>query len=275
MAKIINLYPPDPHKNKKDWTKIGAFATIIGVIVAIIIGYFSINNSPKENEIIITNLTKTIPAQSTSHINEIYPDILVDFFPVPDPLPIKRIIQSFGEPDKIDTLDIELPDFKLDLDLFIDSIIRLNYKFQNGEISFFHEIEDNFLTAVYLTIKENVLVNIPHIWVHGYYYSDEDKNIILGKSKFKEIISLEHLKSLELIQASGGTIDQLYCEAGYECYITGPYETSPITFKFIKENYYYREDNTNQKEYNESYLELLEVIPMTIRISLSILDRFE
>ena len=111
-------------------------------------------------------------------VTDLYPEILLDYQGVS----IKKILQDFGEASS------EFDDLEgfLGLSFVSDNFKVYNYEFKKGAISFYVEKNGLHATVVDIHIKAGIKILVPGIHENGPNYP----GIILGKSKFKDLISI-------------------------------------------------------------------------------------
>lgn len=141
-------------------------------------------NSTGDVTVNITDNTKEIlVAKSRFKIEKLYPKILIDYKGVS----IKKIKQDFGEPDN----EFEFLEGNIGPGFVSDNYKGYFYGFENGSINFYVRKGGKSATVAEVFIIKNTEILVPHLVDKGPNYPD----IILGKSKFKDLFSIEKPKN--------------------------------------------------------------------------------
>lgn len=186
-------------------------------------------------------------------VSELYPDILKDYFP---DATIQKIRRDFGIPDSefLNTTDGG------NIVNWYDSDEKcIEYNFENGSIYFFFDAGDDekntISNTVFLELKSNTLfINIPHVFTSHLYDNSDKKEVVLGKTKFKDLIKFECLESE--ITADHGTLIGGYTNLS----MVIPDKLIGYEFTFTTRKLLYRPD-WEKEGYMATYERFIEEIP--------------
>lgn len=192
-----------------------------------------VNGNNNDNNTIVQGDNNTID-KSTNIVNnnlkvtDLYPEIIIDYFGKSK----NKIKTDFGDPEYEGESEGYIgPGFSSEIHN------SLFYDFKNGTITFYYNIATNQTEVVYLYIKNNYMnIPIPPLHKTGENYP----SIVLGKTKFKDLFSLEPPK--ETVNNIGSTPESVYTEALFYFGKFGNYHTftfgkTGLVNEEVEENY--------------------------------------